>query len=143
MEHRWGQRFKVAIEARLRLHQRLAAPRGRVASISASGAFIRTNMPIPVLTCIQVEIQMPASEGLARWSLPACVVRRTRGGIGVEWCDAESFVVADLVALYGKQAAAPMTRALVPVAGATPPLAPGLADAPGHSRPRAQAISTI
>ncbi len=129
MEHRWGQRFKVAIEARLHLRQPYAARRGRVVNISASGAFIQTNIALPVLDCIQVEIQIPVEGGHASIRLPAGVVRRARDGVGVEWCEAESLVIAELVAVYAKpvtaQAPAPVPLEVAAVA----PLAAGLAEA--------------
>ncbi len=141
MEHRWGQRFNVAIEARLHLRQPYTARRGRVANISASGAFIQTNIPIPVLTCIQVEIQMPTDGARGSLRLPASVVRRTREGVGVEWCEAESFVIADVVASYGKSTPTPIAAA-VPDAAA-PAAATVLPEASGYNRPRIDSLGPI
>jgi hypothetical protein len=97
MEHRWGQRFEVAFEVRLHLRSPYAPRRGSMVNISASGAFIGTNVAIPLLSWIQVELLIPVEVGQSPVLLPACVVRRTRKGIGVEWCEAESLVVANLV----------------------------------------------
>jgi len=126
MEHRWGQRFSVAIDASLHIRPRSGPRRGRIVDISASGAFIRTNIPgaapqipLPLLSPVQVEIPVPTGNGHALLRLPACIVRRTKDGIGVEWCGAESLVVADLVAEYGVLAGAQSIRVI------SRPLAPG------------------
>lgn len=78
MEHRWGQRFEVSFEALLHLPASDSPRRAQVTDISASGAFIETNMVIPVLSCIRVELRFRGDGGQSPVLLPACVVRRTR-----------------------------------------------------------------
>jgi hypothetical protein len=104
MEHRWGQRFEVSFDARLHLPSPNAPRRAVVRDISASGAFIEINTPLSLLSYIRVELRLPVDGGQSVM-LPACVVRHTRKGVGVEWCDAESLVVAELLSRHAKVSA--------------------------------------
>ena len=88
MEHRWGQRTKVSMAVSLQPRRPFAILHGRMINISASGAFIRVAFPIPVLTCMKVKL--PARGDDPPTTLTACVVRQTREGVGVEWCDTPS-----------------------------------------------------
>ena len=77
MEHRWGARRVIGQP--VELHRRGADPLlGRIVDLSVSGAFIHTDGAVPPLARLEVVI-----DGIA---VPAWVVRRTAGGIGVEWC---------------------------------------------------------
>ena len=54
MEHRWGQRVSADVIVRL-----IGAPgaigTGRLCNVSATGAFVETNLHLPLLTPVRVE----------------------------------------------------------------------------------------
>jgi hypothetical protein len=91
MEHRWGQRVPLDLPVRLELTGELLA-HGTLQDASISGGYIATDTKFPVLAAVEVVVRTPAG----RVALPACVVRRADGGLGVEWRDMEC---APLVAL--------------------------------------------
>lgn len=82
MEHRWGERVPLDLPVRLELSGELLA-HGRLHDASISGAWLTTDTRIPVLAAVEVVMRTPAG----RVALPACVVRRTENGLGVEWRD--------------------------------------------------------
>jgi hypothetical protein len=59
MEHRWGQRVQVGMNVRLSCLP-YAIGSGRLRDVSVSGAFIETNLRIPLLARMQVEIDLPS-----------------------------------------------------------------------------------
>jgi len=81
MEHRWGRREHVTIPVRLCWRQRRGAANGEITNLSVSGAWIRTAAVLPLL--MPLEVDMLTEEG--RSALPAFVVRRSSGGVGIEW----------------------------------------------------------
>ncbi len=85
MEHRWGQRRVVDLPVRLTCHP-YTVGRGRLLNASVSGAFIATELQLPLLASVQVEIELPGRpsiEGPLR--IDAYVMRRSVGGFGLEW----------------------------------------------------------
>lgn len=85
MEHRWGARVPLDLPVRLELAGELLGY-GRLRNASISGALVITAAKLPVLAALDVVVTSPAApEG--RILLPACVVRRAGGAIGVEWRD--------------------------------------------------------
>ena len=86
MEHRWGERFPVDIAVRL-------APRpytlsaARLTDLSVSGGWIRTSLDLRRLARVQVALVLPQRFTHATPIVNAFVVRRSREGIGVEWCE--------------------------------------------------------
>jgi hypothetical protein len=85
MEHRWGERVPLSLPVRLELAGELLA-HGRLRNASISGAFVTTDSKFPVLASLEVVLCMPAAPA-GRVALPACVVRRADGGLGLEWRD--------------------------------------------------------
>lgn len=85
MEHRWGHRHAVTHHVRLRTREGETAS-GEILNISVSGALILTDLQASILTHVTVDFgasrQSPGSA-----SLEAQVVRRTQGGIAVEWTE--------------------------------------------------------
>lgn len=69
---------------------------GRIESVSASGACIRTEHGICPSARIAVETLTPAL-GLEGRELPACLVRARPGEIAVEWADFASSGVSALM----------------------------------------------
>ena len=78
MEHRWGTRAPCQFPVDLRRPD-LGAAGGYIENISVSGALIRTDRTLPPMTQLDVMI------GGER--IPAWIVRRLPGAIGVEWCE--------------------------------------------------------
>ncbi len=81
MEHRWGYRHA----AKVPVHFTLQSGRrgvGRVLNISTTGAYLQTEMPLRILTLIDLIIDGVIPRG-ARFT--GCVVRRDPVGVGLEW----------------------------------------------------------
>jgi len=90
MEHRWGTR--ISIDAPVRWYSAAGAERdGRLCNLSLSGAFIRVDVDLRILTPLAVRI------GPALSPLDAYVTRLTREGVGVEWCEFAPPTVARLL----------------------------------------------
>jgi len=88
MEHRWGRRFVTGIPVRLKCMQSPDSGcrcLGRLESVSASGALIRTELGIRPSTA--VEVQPLTKAGVKLRELPASVVRASPGELTVEWTD--------------------------------------------------------
>ncbi len=85
MEHRWGARVPLDLPVRLELAGELLG-HGRLRNASISGALLITASRLPVLAALDVVVTTTAApEG--RITLPACVVRRSAGALGLEWRD--------------------------------------------------------
>src|SRR5579864_245315 len=90
MEHRWGERLKVALPVRIRAPYGLVGT-GLVINFSVSGAFIATTLPVAPLS--QVRVTFPTGRYAARGgrmgssTFTAQVVRQNAGGFAVEWCE--------------------------------------------------------
>jgi hypothetical protein len=119
MEHRWGRRLISSIPVRLRCEQSPDSGcrcLGRIESISASGASIRTEHGICPSARIAVETLAPAL-GLERRELPACLVRARPGEIAVEWVDLASAGASALMTETLLTGAAAETRHDMPALG--------------------------
>lgn len=77
MEHRWGRRTNLNLEAQVRGLAQRDGTTAQIANLSVSGALIRTALDIEVFTGIEVRLNH-------QWLL-AWVTRRGSGLIGVEW----------------------------------------------------------
>lgn len=87
MEHLWGRRLLANIPVRLTCVQaRDSGCRclGRLESISATGALIRTELGIRPAPDVVVEPLVPGL-GLQGRELPASVIRSNAGTMAVEW----------------------------------------------------------
>ncbi len=102
MEHRWGCRISTDFAVRL-----VALPAtigtGRMLNVSQTGAFVQTSVACPVLSVVYVElVASPATAfGLSR--IAACLVRRSAGGVGLEWCDLAPDAVDQLLTVVREQ----------------------------------------
>ena len=95
MEHRWGERVTLDLQARLLLQDGTCVD-GVVRNASISGALIETAQPIPVSTPLNVSLAAAERTDGRTLDLPACVVRVANKGVAVEWRD---MAVPTLVAL--------------------------------------------
>jgi hypothetical protein len=94
MEHRWGQRMPTDLPVRL-IGTPGAIGTGCIRDVSVTGAFVQTNLRLPLLTRVQIEPLTPNASDARR--LPAYVTRTDVNGIGVEWSDLTPAVVAELL----------------------------------------------
>jgi PilZ domain len=91
MEHRWGERLKVALPVRIHAACGLVGA-GLVVNFSVSGAFIATTLPVALLS--QVRVSFTAGGHHARRimrttdsSFEGQVVRQNAAGFAVEWSE--------------------------------------------------------
>jgi hypothetical protein len=85
MEHRWG--LRVARRIPVTLQAGALTADAEIRDLSISGAFIETQLQLPVHTHLLVTVPLAAAAARDPQNLPACVVRRDAGGIAVEWRD--------------------------------------------------------
>ena len=91
MEHRWGERLKVALPVRIHAASGLVGP-GLVVNFSVSGAFIAATFPLPPLCRVRVSFA-PQGRCAGRPThtshsiFEAQVVRQNAAGFAVEWCE--------------------------------------------------------
>ena len=86
MEHRWGERVGVDIPVKITAHP-FSVRSGRLQNLSVSGAFIRMDHDLRLLSRIQVAIEMPQRSKHDAPVLAAYVARKYKDGIGIEWCE--------------------------------------------------------
>ncbi len=84
MDHRWGQRVAVDLAVQLLCHPRTIAV-GRLMNVSVSGAYVRTGLVPAVLAPVRILGFLSEAEGTRREAIDGYVVRRERGGFGIEW----------------------------------------------------------
>ena len=96
MEHRWGERVRLDIPARITLHS-FAVRNGRLTNLSVSGAYLKTDFDVRVLAKIQVAIELPHRWRHEAPSVPAYVTRKFRDGIGIEWCQFAPPAISELL----------------------------------------------
>jgi PilZ domain len=99
MEHRWGAR--TALDLPVTLYAGLGAiARGRIANASLSGALVCTDVQLPLLARVRVEVDDDYTS-CAPHLVEAYVVRRSAVGLGLEWTD---FSPPAIAALLGRGA---------------------------------------
>lgn len=89
MEHRWGKRVAVELDVRI-FATPASAGWGRLRDISISGGYVETALRVPVLSTLSLTVP---GTGV----IHASVVRNDVEGVGVEWFDGQSQVVAALM----------------------------------------------
>lgn len=98
MEHRWGRRLVLKVPVWL-IAESGDPVLGETQNISASGAFVLTVRPLALGARIEVEVIAPGRREQRPERVSAHVIRRTRDGAAIEWCDlAPSAVRALLLA---------------------------------------------
>jgi hypothetical protein len=95
MEHRWGQRIATDVPVSL-VGTPAAIGVGRILNASTTGALVQTRLPLPLLSVVYLEWAEPNLGPSGR--LIGCVVRHSESEIGIEWCDADSDAVLQLLA---------------------------------------------
>ena len=84
MEHRWGQRTSVDLVVSL-TGLPGAIGLGRLRDVSTTGAFLQTNLELPLLSPVQIELIGGPSPASYSCEGRGYVVRRVLGGVGIEW----------------------------------------------------------
>ncbi len=97
MDHRWGKRIPVDIEVRLACGSGVIG-RGRLANVSSSGAFVRGDLAIPLLSRLRVTAEVRTTRGTHRLEASAFVTRHAPNGTGLEWLDLAPAALAELIA---------------------------------------------
>ena len=81
MEHRWGRR--ISLDAAVCLSSRAGLIHGQLTNVSLSGAYVKTNTPVPPMSHTCLELQ--GSNNTATWPTKAWIVRVDQEGVGLEW----------------------------------------------------------
>lgn len=84
LEHRWGTRKAVHLDAQLICPGRLPLPVTLV-DISWSGAYLRTARVPPVRGAVRITLRNHSSSGGRTYGLAGYVIRQDDHGLGVEW----------------------------------------------------------
>jgi hypothetical protein len=104
MEHRWGQRIVTDVPVSL-VGSRAAIGVGRILNVSTTGALVQTRLPLPLLSLVYLKPARTPSYLGRIGRLIGCIVRHGASELGVEWCDADSYAVLQLLtALCGESA---------------------------------------
>jgi hypothetical protein len=93
-ESRWGDRVRVDIPVQVSANASTAD--GRIKNLSLSGALVKADVDLGLHTLIQVSINV-ASPPQRAAAITAYISRKTREGVGVEWCEFAPTVVKDLL----------------------------------------------
>ena len=86
MEHRWGERVGVDLPVRITGNP-FCVRTGRLSNLSVSGAFIRADFEVRLLSRILVAIELPHRPKRDAPMIAAVVARKFKNGIGIEWCE--------------------------------------------------------
>ena len=86
MEHRWGERVGVDVPVRVTAHP-FNVRHGRLMNLSVSGASIKADFELRLLSRIQVVIELPHRTRSEAPSVAAYVTRTSKDSIGIEWCE--------------------------------------------------------
>jgi len=81
---------------------------GCIRDVSVTGAFVQTNLRLPLLTLVQFEPIALSPNASDTRRLPAYVTRTGVDGIGVEWCDLAPAVVDEFLCTTPEQIPAAM-----------------------------------
>ncbi len=85
MEHRWGRRITVEIPIQMVAQGSLRS--GLVANLSVTGALIKADYQLRMLTRVQIFFESPTRPQKDALILTAYVAGNYRHGIGVEWSE--------------------------------------------------------
>jgi PilZ domain len=97
MEHRCGVRRSVSSAVIVRSHNGIAA-KGSISDISASGALIRSPLPVPLHGIVLLQFLDACHEpGRRRPFVVGEIVRHTKDGFAVEWAIFSPEVVRSLL----------------------------------------------
>jgi hypothetical protein len=93
-ESRWGDRVRVNIPVQVSANASSAD--GWMKNLSLSGALVKADVDLGMHALIKVSINMPSPSQPAA-AITAYISRKTKEGVGVEWCEFAPSVVKDLL----------------------------------------------
>jgi hypothetical protein len=93
--HRWGQRIAVNIPVLVAAHASPAI-HGHLKNLSLSGALMETDYELRLHAYIEISIKLPEM-GRSAMRVMARVMRMSKDGVGVEWCEFAPSAVKDLL----------------------------------------------
>jgi hypothetical protein len=93
-ESRWGDRVRVNVPVQVSANA-LSAD-GCMKNLSLSGALVKADVELGLHALIQVSINMPLPSQRSA-AITAYISRKTKEGVGVEWCEFAPSVVKDLL----------------------------------------------
>src|ERR1700748_3312849 len=85
MEHRYGVRYRSAIDVLVRSRSGRLAAKGQLLNVSISGAFVQTSVVLAPLTSVTLEVSSVMASARPCKPIEAQVIRWTEHGLGVEW----------------------------------------------------------
>jgi PilZ domain len=94
-ESRWGDRTSVNIPVQMSTASVWVSV-GYMKNLSLSGALVNSDIDLGLHSLIDVSIHMPEPSQRTQ-AVKAYVSRRTKEGIGLEWCEYAPAVVKDLL----------------------------------------------
>ena len=110
MEHRCGHRRTVTAPVTVRTRNGLAAE-GEVCNLSASGALLRTHLPLRLHTHVLIQFSTAHSDGRVHRSVVAGeVVRLVKDGFAVEWAEFSPMPLRELMRRLSEPTAAVTTH---------------------------------
>jgi hypothetical protein len=125
MEHLWGQRIGVDIPVRVTGHP-FTVRAGRLSNLSVSGAFVKAECDLRLLSRIHVAIELPQRSRHDAPLIDAFVARKNKDGIGIEWCQFAPPDVSRLLQSFTTRRHARLRKPESPAALVTPRLSPPL-----------------
>jgi c-di-GMP-binding flagellar brake protein YcgR len=104
MEHRCGNRLTTTAGVWIRTHQGISG-KAQLRNISASGALLRTPMPVALHAQLLVRFaaSMPDERSDQQW-VSAHVVRNSEDGLAVEWTEFSPDIVRHVLRSMGADA---------------------------------------
>jgi hypothetical protein len=94
-EGRWGDRVRVNIPVHVSVNA-LTGAEACMKNLSLSGALVKADVDLGLHALIQVSIDTPSLSQRAA-PITAYVSRKSKEGVGVEWCEFAPSVVKDLL----------------------------------------------
>jgi len=95
MEHRWGERINLDLPVRITAHP-FTVRSGRLCNLSVSGAYVRTDVELRLLSRIQIMLDLPLLKCEAL-PIPAYIARKCKDGFGLEWCEFSPQAASELL----------------------------------------------
>ena len=98
-EYRWGDRVPVDIPVQLIGPARTVVT-GRLINFSVCGAFIETELDVPVMTNITVMIRDGGCVPMRPRALAGYVVRHAQGGVALGWLKLAPVTTAHVISIH-------------------------------------------
>jgi hypothetical protein len=93
-ESRWADRRRVNIP--IQVSGSAMSAKGSIKNVRLSGALVKANVNLGLHALIQLSINVP-SQSQRPAAITACISRKTKEGIGVEWCAFAPSSIKDLL----------------------------------------------